>query len=155
MTTTTAGGRHHAGTELRRTPAQLAATAVAVTFLLVGILGFVPGIVTDFDDMSFAGHDSGAQLLGIFQVSVLHNVVHLLFGVVGLALVSRGARAATQFLVVGGVVYLLLAVYGVAIGHDDSSANFIPVNQADTGLHLGLGITMIAAGVVTARKRAS
>ena len=138
-----------------RSAVQIASAVFGGAFLAVGILGFIPGITTDYGAMEIAGHDSGAKLLGIFQVSVLHNVVHLLFGVVGLALVSRGARAATQFLVVGGVVYLLLAVYGVAIGHDDSSANFIPVNQADTGLHLGLGITMIAAGVVTARKRAS
>jgi len=64
-------------------PIQKAAAAVGAVFLLVGILGFVPGITTGFGDMKFAGHESGAELLGIFQVSVLHNIVHLLFGVAG------------------------------------------------------------------------
>ena len=49
-------------------------------FLLVGILGFIPGITTGYDDLSFAGHHSEAELLGIFQVSVLHNLVHVAFG---------------------------------------------------------------------------
>jgi hypothetical protein len=49
------------------------------------------------------------------------------------------------------VVYLLLAVYGAAIGHDDSAANFVPLNEADTWLHLGLGVLMIGAGVATTR----
>ena len=68
------------------TRAQTVATVVAVAFLVVGILGFIPGITTHYGDMSFAGHESDSQLLGIFEVSVLHNIVHLLFGVVGLAL---------------------------------------------------------------------
>ena len=58
------------------------ATVVAATFVVVGILGFVPGITQDVDLMEFSGHESGAELFGIFEVSVLHNIVHLLFGVV-------------------------------------------------------------------------
>ena len=57
---------------------------VAGVFIVVGILGFIPGVTTDYDSLQLAGHESEAMLLGIFQVSVLHNVVHLLFGVVGL-----------------------------------------------------------------------
>ena len=72
---------------------QKAAVVVAATFLLVGVLGFVPGVTTDYDSMEFAGHESGAQLLGIFGVSVLHNLVHVLFGVAGLALARAGGRA--------------------------------------------------------------
>ena len=57
------------------------ATAVGAVFLLVGILGFIPGITTQFSEMSLAGRESEALLLGLFQVSVLHNIIHLLFGV--------------------------------------------------------------------------
>lgn len=49
---------------------------MGAVFLLVGVLGFIPGITSDFDQISFASHDSGAKLLGIFQISILHNVVH-------------------------------------------------------------------------------
>ena len=80
---------------------QAAALIVAVIFLLIGILGFIPGITTDYDTLQFAGHESEAKLLGIFQVSILHNVVHLLFGVAGLAL-ARTASNAKAFLVGGG-----------------------------------------------------
>ena len=77
----------------RPTNLQKAALVVAATFALVGILGFIPGVTTDFDKMEFAGHHSGAELLGIFGVSVLHNIVHLLFGVVGFALARSWAGA--------------------------------------------------------------
>ena len=95
-----------------RTPVQSLAALVGVVFLLVGILGFVPGITTHYSDLSFAGHDSGAKLLGIFQVSILHNIVHLLFGIVGLVL-AKTAEGARTFLVGGGAVYLVLWVLGL------------------------------------------
>jgi hypothetical protein len=128
-----------------RTPVQSVAALVGVVFLLVGILGFIPGITTHFNDLSFAGHDSGAKLLGIFQVSILHNIVHLLFGVVGIAL-AKTADGARTFLIGGGAVYLVLWVLGVVGGGD-----WIPVNTADNWLHFVLGIGMLALGFVTAR----
>lgn len=127
------------------TSLQRAASAVAGVFLLVGVLGFVPGITTDYGDMTFAGHDSGAQLLGVFGVSVLHNVVHLLFGVAGLAL-ARSWSGARAFLVGGGAVYLVLWLYGLLIDLD-SNANFVPVDDADNWLHLALGLGMVALGI--------
>lgn len=68
------------------TTLQKAAAAVGAVFLLVGVLGFIPGITTNYDTMDFASHHSEAKLLGIFQVSILHNIVHLLFGIAGLAM---------------------------------------------------------------------
>ncbi|MFC0627480.1 DUF4383 domain-containing protein [Kribbella deserti] len=130
-------------------PVQKAALVVAATFLLVGVLGFVPGITTDFDTMSFAGHHSDAMLLGIFQVSVLHNLVHLLFGAVGLAM-ARSALGARNYLIGGGLIYLLLWVYGLVID-ETSSANFVPLNNADDWLHLALGVAMIGLGVALGR----
>lgn len=122
------------------------ALLVGVVFLAVGVLGFIPGITTNYSDLSFAGHNSEAKLLGIFQVSILHNIVHLLFGVAGVAL-ARSLSGAKTYLVGGGVVYLALFVYGLVVDQG-SSANFVPVNNADNVLHLGLGIGMIALGVI-------
>lgn len=133
-----------------RTPVQAAAAGVGVVFLLVGVLGFIPGITTNYDGLRAAGHESNAELLGIFQVSVLHNVVHLLFGAAGLAL-ARSASGARLFLVGGGAVYLVLWLYGLVIDKS-SQANFVPLNTADDWLHFVLGIGMIALGVVLAKR---
>ena len=127
------------------------AMVVGVVFLLVGVLGFIPGVTTDYDTMEFAGHESEAMLLGIFQVSILHNIVHLLFGVAGLAM-ARTAASATAYLIGGGVIYLLLAVYGWIIDKE-ATANFVPLNTADDWLHVGLGVGMIAMGMVGRKAR--
>ena len=134
-----------------RTNVQKAAAIVGVVFLLVGVLGFIPGITTNFGDLSFAGHDSDARLFGLFQVSILHNIVHLLFGIAGLALARTAAQART-YLVFGGVIYLVLFVYGLIVGQE-SAANFVPVNTADDILHLILGIGMIGLGLALTRDR--
>jgi arginine exporter protein ArgO len=138
-----------AGTATTRTPVQLAATVVGVVFLVVGIAGFIPGITTDYDTIQFAGHESQAKLFGVFAVSVLHNIVHLAFGVLGLVM-AKTMRNAFLYLVAGGVVYLVLWLYGLVVDHD-SSANFVPVNTADNWLHLLLGIGMIALGFALGR----
>ena len=124
---------------------QTLALIVGAVFLLVGILGFVPGVTTNYGDMQFAGESSGAELLGVFQVSILHNIVHLLFGVAGFAL-ARTVSGARSYLIGGGAVYLVLWLYGLIVGQD-SSANFVPVNPADDWLHLVLGLGMIALGL--------
>jgi hypothetical protein len=126
------------------------ALAFGVVFLVVGIAGFIPGITTNYGSMAFAGHHSGAMLLGVFQVSVLHNIVHLVFGLAGIAM-AREADTARLYLVGGGAIYLLLWLYGLVINHA-SPANFIPVNSPDNWLHFLLGIAMIGLGVAAARR---
>lgn len=115
----------------RPAPTRSLASLAAIVFVLVGILGFVA--------------DSGGKLFGTFQVSVVHNLLHLLLGVVGLVL-ARTAAGARTFLTGGGAVYLTLWAVGV-IGAGD----WIPVNTADNWLHFLLGIGMLAAGVAAVR----
>lgn len=150
MTSATSGGTSPA--RRSTTNVQKAAMAVGAVFLLVGILGFVPGITQGFGDMQFAGHESESHLLGIFQVFILHNLVHLLFGVAGLAM-ARSYSGARTYLIVGGVIYLLLFVYGLLIDKE-SAANFVPLNSADDWLHLVLGAGMLALGFLLGREDA-
>ena len=141
MTTASPHAHHHAlGLSLHNT-----AMVLGAVFLLVGVLGFIPGITTNYGAMSFAGHDSGAMLLGVFQVSVLHNIVHLLFGVAGIAM-ARTDRMARNFLLGGGIVYIVLWIYGLVINMD-GGANFVPFNTADNWLHLILGLAMVGLGL--------
>jgi arginine exporter protein ArgO len=152
MSQDSAAARARAGANASRDLLRTAAAVVGAVFLLVGVLGFVPGITTNYSDMTFAGHTSEAKLLGIFQVSILHNLVHVLFGVAGLAM-SRSRDTARTFLVGGGVIYLVLWLYGLVVGQD-SAANFVPVNTADDWLHFVLGAGMIGLGMALSRRPA-
>ena len=134
---------------MSRTNIQKATLAVGAVFLLVGVLGFIPGITTNYETMGFAGHESQALLLGIFQVSILHNIVHLLFGVAGIAM-ARSAAQSRNYLIGGGAIYLVLWIYGLLIGKD-TAANFVPVNVADDWLHFVLGVAMVGLGVALSR----
>ena len=129
---------------------QTLATIVGATFLLVGILGFIPGTTSHlYGGLDFAGHDSQAKLLHVFQVSWLHNIVHLAFGIAGLAL-ARTWNGARTYLIGGGVVYLVLWLYGLLVG--GGGANFVPLNTADDWLHFVLGVAMISLGFATTRE---
>ncbi|SFC69693.1 DUF4383 domain-containing protein [Streptomyces aidingensis] len=137
-------------TVARGAPVSIAASLIGLVFLLVGVLGFIPGITTDFGEMKFAGHESEAELFGLFQVSVLHNLVHLAFGVAGV-LMARTAALARSFLIGGGLIYLVLWIFGLAVDKD-SDANFVPLNTADDWLHFGLGVGMVALGLILPRR---
>ncbi|NCN52258.1 DUF4383 domain-containing protein [Candidatus Parcubacteria bacterium] len=105
------------------------AQVFGVVFLLIGILGFVPGITT-------TGH-----LLGIFEVDILHNVIHILTGI--LALVFAGS-AAKMFFKVFGIVYLIVTVVGFVQG--DTVLGLIGVNLADNVLHLVVAAVALYVG---------
>lgn len=136
--------------EMERTPVQNAARVVGAVFLFVGIAGFAPGLTTSlYEGLEFAGDAGDAELLGLFEVSVLHNLVHGLFGIAGLALAAT-AVGARQFLLGGGAVYLLLAAVQ-AVGAGD----WVPLVGADLWLHLVLGVGMLAVGTATTRRTAT
>jgi len=139
----TAGG--HTGTG--RSPARAATLLFAAVFLLIGVAGFIPGLTTDYGDLGFAGEGSTAEILGLFQTSVLHNLVHLLFGVAGLAM-ARSEPGARNFLVGGGTIYLVLWIVGLVVHGGDGTGNVIPVNNEDNWLHLGLALTMLGLGLL-------
>jgi len=127
----------------RRTLAQTLALVFGVVFLLVGILGFIPGITEDAPG-SFAGEDSDGSLLGIFQTSVLHNLAHLAFGVGILA--ARKHATALTYLLVGGVAYLGLFLLGI-LGVMD----WLPADDTDDWLHLALGVALLGGWYVGKR----
>jgi hypothetical protein len=129
-----------------RPAVQKVALAVAVVFVLVGVLGFLPGVTTHSDELAFVGHHSRAKLFALFQVSILHNLLHLVFGLVGLGM-ARYVGGARLFLAGGGALYLAIWLWGFA-GGPESAANFVPFNDADNWLHLFLGFGMLALGLL-------
>src|SRR5918992_1160544 len=126
-----------------RSLAQTLALVFGLAFLGAGVLGFIPGITTNLGDIKFAGNDSPSELLRIFQVSIVHNIVHLLFGIAGIAL-SRTTANAKTYLLYSGVIYVVLFVYGLFVGTGDD-ANFVPVNTAGDWLHLVLAVGLLGS----------
>jgi hypothetical protein len=119
---------------------QLLALAFGAIYLLVGIVGF---LITGFDN--FAGQTD--ETLIVFDINPLHNVVHLLIGVVGLAL-SRTLAGARTFGLLLAVGYGLAFVYGLfAVGQDWDILN---LNWADNILHLS---SAIVGGAIVAGSR--
>jgi hypothetical protein len=145
MTDVTTSTSRYAGSGIQKVT-----LVVGLVFLVVGIAGFVPGLTTG--SLAGAGHESMAMLLGVFQVSVLHNIVHLLFGVVGLLAAAR-ATGSRMYLVIGGIVYFVLWIYGLFTADHASGANFVPLNNADNWLHLVLAVGMVALGLFLPRVR--
>lgn len=106
-----------------------------IVFVLVGILGFIPGFTTQ-------GDNGYSQLLGLFTVNAAHNWVHILSGLVALAAASN-ARYSRLYLQVFGVVYALVTLLGLFM---NPVLGFIPVDAADNVLHLLLTIGLLGAG---------
>jgi hypothetical protein len=128
-----------------RAPVQTAARAAGIVFLVVGIAGFVPGLTTNlYEGLDFAGSGGEAELLGVFGVSVLHNLVHLLFGV-GIFL-SATPDGAKTYLYGSGIAYGALFLLGVVGGGD-----WVPLDSADNLLHLALALALTGLAYATTR----
>jgi Domain of unknown function (DUF4383) len=113
------------------------AMVFGIVFLLVGILGLVlPG------GMTMSADPAPGMLLGMFPINLLHNVVHILFGVWGV-LAARTFAGAKTYCTVGGIVYIVLAICGFFI---PTTFGFIPIGGADIGLHALLGIVLAGVG---------
>lgn len=112
-----------------------------IVFLAIGILGFVPGMVqppaADDPDVAFdAGH---GRLLGLFPVNVLHNIVHILFGLWGLA-AARSFDGARGYFKVVAVAYALLAVMGLLPPPASTTFGLVPLHHHDVWLHAALSL---------------
>src|SRR5262245_17843399 len=108
---------------------QRVARLFGLGFLLIGVLGFFGfaggGVTMD------ANMDTAPKLLGLFPVNTLHNVVHILFGVWGLA-AAGSVAGAMNFAKIGGAIYVLLAVCGLII---PTTFGLIPTGGYDVVLH--------------------
>jgi hypothetical protein len=121
-----------------RTPAQLYALLFGILLLVVGILGFIA-------DSSFGtGSDVEGSDFIVFEVNGWHNIVHILSGLLGLAL-SRRRDTARAYALGFGAVYLVVTIWGFITG--DQVLWLIPVDTADNVLHLLIAAAGLAAGL--------
>lgn len=127
---------------------QGAALLVGTGYLLLGALGFLPGVTTNHEALRWAGHDSDALLFGVFAVSGLHNVVHLVLGAAGM-FCARTYAASRAYLLAGGITLLGMWTYRAVSGHQ-GIADVFPLNRADNWLHFALGVVMIVLALTLA-----
>jgi hypothetical protein len=131
---------------------------LGAVFVLIGILGFVPGINSmitgDDPNLTFEGPGHG-YLLGLFHVNVLHNLVHILFGVMGL-LMARSFDSAVMYARIVAVSYGLLTIMGlISAANMNNTFGLIPIHGNDVWLHaliaIAAGYFGFAAGTDTVR----
>lgn len=131
-------------------PARLYCTLVGAVLVIAGIIGFfyssgfdtgATGVARDTDDV-----------FGILAVNGWHNVVHILLGVLALAVAGSPSGARAYCLGIG-LVYVLLALWGFIDG-DGVILGLVPLNDEDNFLHLILGLTGLAAGAATEKTEA-
>ncbi|HEX8274053.1 MAG TPA: DUF4383 domain-containing protein [Longimicrobiaceae bacterium] len=119
------------------TTVQRVAQVFGIGFLLAAVAGFVAA------GGSMDPHTATApRALGLFPVNLLHNLIHLAFGVWGLA-ASRSWGAARTYCRAAGVTYLVLMVMGF-IAPD--TFGLVPIGGNDIWLHAVLGIPLAYFG---------
>lgn len=126
------------------------ALIMGLVFLAVGVLGFVPTLRTLPGDMPPIAVDSAYGLLfGLFPVNLLHNLVHILFGLWGI-FAYASHRAARSYAGVVAVSYAVLTVLGL-IPAANVLWGFVPIYGHDVWLHAA--IALVAAVFAVARER--
>jgi hypothetical protein len=148
----TTASPHAHGIHFGRADVQNVGMGVGIVLMLVGVLGFIPGVTTQYSELMFLGPASHAMFLGLFQVSMLLNIVQLAIGATGLAM-SRTEHGARNFLLGAGALYVVLAIFGLIVGVG-SAANFLSLNMMDNWTHLALGIVMVICGWLFTRNLA-
>jgi hypothetical protein len=106
-----------------------------ILFIAIGAAGFVPSLIAAPDVGDIGGH---GMLFGLFAVNTPHNVVHLLFGLWGLA-ASRSVSAATAYARGVAIIYAVLALFGLLPGVQDGFGA-MPLYGKDVWLHGALAL---------------
>jgi hypothetical protein len=111
----------------------LFARVFGAVFLIVGIGGFIPGLTQPHEHPDLAVTAASGMELGLFPVNVLHNLVHIAFGVWGLAVASR-VDAARLYARVVAISYALLTILGL-IPATNTVFGLVPIYGHDVWLH--------------------
>jgi hypothetical protein len=110
------------------------ALVFGIVFLLVGIAGFIPAfVVQDPSAEPLAVNAGSGMLFGLFHVNVIHSIVHVAFGLWGLA-VCRNAVSSVQYARSVAVIYAIFAIMGLIPGLD-TVFGLVPLHGHDVWLH--------------------
>lgn len=129
-------------------PINLFARAVGGLLVLIGVLGLIPGITADYDQLGF--YRSGAELFGLFTTSVTSSSLFILFGASALAF-SGSVRQGHKTVCWIGLALIVAAIAGAGVVAD-SPSDVLPVNAAANWLHVVLGFVLLAGAYGARRK---
>lgn len=111
-----------------------AALIFGIVYLVIGIAGFLPFLMSD------------DKIFGVFAVDLIHNIIHLLSGVLAIYASMQGAKASRMFFQIFGVVYGLVAILGFFAVSDGKLLGLFANNMADTWLHVVLALLSLYLG---------
>ena len=123
--------------------ARTAALAIGIIFIVVGLLGFIDNPIV------------GSSEKAIFHTDTVHNMVHIISGVLFVLVAMAAPASASTVMIIFGIVYLLIGILGItSVGEDGMTKllGFLHVNAADNYLHIALGIVITLAGMITRRR---
>jgi hypothetical protein len=111
------------------------ALVYGIAFLLTGIAGFVPGLLHNHDaeNHGLTVTAGFGYLFGLFPVNVLHNVVHLLIGILGLVAFS-GVIPARRYAQGVAIFYGVLTLLGL-LPYGNTLFGLVPIFGYDILLH--------------------
>jgi hypothetical protein len=109
------------------------ARVFGIIFLVVGIGGFIPGLTQPHDHPNLAVEAASGMELGLFPVNVLHNLVHIAFGIWGL-IAARSMSAARGYAQVVAIAYAVLTILGL-IPATNTTFGLVPIYGHDIWLH--------------------
>jgi hypothetical protein len=122
------------------------ARVFGIIFLVVGIGGFIPGLTQPHDHPNLAVEAASGMELGLFPVNVLHNLVHIAFGIWGL-IAARSMSAARGYAQVVAIAYAVLTILGL-IPATNTTFGLVPIYGHDIWLHALLAGVAAYFGVV-------
>lgn len=146
----TTASPHAHGVHFGRTDVQNVGMGVGIVLIVVGILGFIPGITTQYNSLAIVGPNSTALLLGLVQISMLLNVIQALIGTIGVVMSRSNPMGARNFLMGFGLLYVVLSIYSFIVGVE-SAANFLSLNVMGAWGFMILGLAMVGAGWLMSR----
>jgi hypothetical protein len=118
-----------------RSIAQTVALVFGIVYLAVGILGFLPFVGGSYTQTS-------SNLLGLVPINLLHNIVHLVIGIAGIAAAASWATS-RSYLQIFGVVLLLLGAVGIFV---NNPLGLVPIGGFDVAIHLVTGAILAYFG---------
>ncbi len=115
------------------------AKVFGIIFIVIGILGFIPGITMH------------SYLFGVFHVNAAHNILHLATGLIAYWTSRTSMKASQMFFQIFGIIYIVIALLGFGYGSRDI-LGFLASNRADTWLRLFVGLIFLYCGFLYKRK---